>query len=231
MTELLSLPWYMIAVPACAVVAAMSVSKILNISRMASFLGAVAPLALPYSEINVKPNSLLANPHVQVVSGWGVMLTCAIAWVALRVLLRSTRGPLGLARMAFSALLLASATVVVLLVAKPEVLSTYAPDWRSSGGGLLLAASVGGVALYFVRLFKSAALLVLCSVASCILASQVFFSKMPYELGDEELRRIGRALPASVPRDYVESGMKRFVRASSATRKALRTTSSDDIES
>lgn len=231
MTELLSLPWYTYVVPVCAVVAAFSVSKLFKIPQLASFVGAFAPLALPYSEVSVAPNSLFAKPYMQVAGGWGAMLAAACIWVVLRVLLRSTRGPLGLFRLAFSALLLVAAIVVALLVTQPEVLATYAPKWRESAGWLLLSVTVIGTVLYFIRLFKSAALLVLCSVASIILASQVFFAKMPYELGDDELSRIEKVLPRSVPKEFVETGVKSLVKASSSTRKALRTASSDDIES
>ena len=231
MTELLSLPWYIYVVPVCAVVAAVSVSKLFNISRLVSFIGAFAPLALPYSEISVSQASVFAKPHMQVLGGWGAMLAGAAVWVVLRAILKSTRGPLGLFRLAFSVLLFAAGLVVVLLITNPEALTTYVPKWRESAGTALLSATVVGMGLYFIRLFKSAALLVLCSAASIILASQVFFAKMPYELGDDELSRIEKVLPSSVPKEIVESGVKSLVKASSSTRKILRTASSDDVES
>jgi len=231
MTELLSLPKYIYAVPASAVVVAIVVSKLLNISQFASFIGAFAPLALPYSELAVEPSSLFSKPHVQIASGWGMALGCALVWVAFRTIVRIAKGPLGLMRLSFSILLFTSAAVVTILLVKPELLATHTPAWRQSIGGLLFATTVLGVVLYFVRLFKSAALLVLCSVASLILGSQVFFSKMPYELGDAEFTKIRRALPSSLPDEIVESGMKGVVTVTTSTRKALRSAASDDVES
>lgn len=231
MTQLLSLPWYLYAVPVGAVVAAIVVSKLLQISQLASFLGAFAPLSLPYTDLTFAAQSPLAKPHMQVLSGWGAMLACALVWVLLRAILRTARGPFGLLRLGYWALLSASAVVVVLLVSNPELLSTYAPTWRESAGGLLLGATLLGVVLTCIRLFKSAAFLVLCSVASIVLASQVFFSKMPYDLGEDEFSKIEKALPTSLPKGLVETGVERLVRATSSTRTILHSASTDDIES
>ena len=228
MTQLLSLPWYLYVVPVCAVVAAIVVSKLLKISQLASFLGAFAPLGLPYTDLSIASQS---KPHMQVLSGWGTMLACAVGWVLLRWVVRTSRGPLGLLRLAYTALLSAAAVVVVLLVSNPEILSTYAPTWRESAGGVLLGATLLGVVLTCIRLFKSAAFLVLCSVASIILASQVFFSKMPYDLGRDEISKIENALPGSLPKGLVETGVERLVRATSSTRAILQSPSADDVES
>lgn len=231
MTQLLSLPWYLYAVPVCAVVAAIAVSKLLQISQLASFLGAVAPLGLPYTDLTFAAQSPLAKPHMQVISGWGAMLACALVWVSFRAILRTARGPFGLLRLGYWALLSTSALVVVLLVAQPELLSRYAPAWRESAGGLLLGATLLAVVLTCIRLFKSAAFLVLCSVASIILASQVFFSKMPYDLGRDDISKIESALPDSLPKGLVESSVERLVRATASTRGVLQAASTDDVES
>lgn len=231
MTELLPVPWYLCAVPVCAIFAAVTVSKLLNISRMVSFLGAFAPLALPYSELQVQPSSLFSKPYMQVVGGWGAMLTAALVWVLFRTLVKATRGPVGLIRTIFSTLLLASGVVVALLIVNPEALTTYAPSWRESAGGLLLTVSVLGIGIYFVRLFKTAALLGVCVLSAVVLGSQVAFSKMPYELGDEECERIEQALPVGLPKGIVETGVRRVVKASASARDALRSATSHDIKS
>jgi hypothetical protein len=161
---------------------------------------------------------------------------CAVAaaigvWVLLRALIRTSPGPLGLLRLAFTVSLHVSAIVVLLLIGKPEILAMYAPAWRESAGGVLLGTTLLGVVLAFVRLFKSAALLVLCSVASLVLASQVFFSKMPYDLGKKEISQIERVLPDSLPKGVVGTGVERLARATTSTRSILRSSSSEDSES
>jgi hypothetical protein len=231
MTQLSSLPWYLYLVPVCVVAATVAVSKLLNISRIVSFVGACAPLALPYSELQIQPQSLFSKPYMQVVGGWGALIACALSWFILRVIVRASRGPLGLLRALFSVLLFAAGAVVVLLIASPELLSAYAPTWRESAGGLLLSVAVIGVGVYFIRLFKTAALLGLCIVSVLVLGSQVAFSKMPYDLGDEECTKIERALPASLPKGVVESGVRRLVKVTSSTRDALRAATSHDIGS
>jgi hypothetical protein len=236
MSQLLSLPWYLYVVPVCAVVAAVVVSRLLKISQLASLIGTFLPLGLPYTQLSLAsesfgPQSSLSKPHMQILSGWGVMLACGVGWVLLRAIVRTSRGPLGLLRLGYSALLTAAVVVVVLLISKPEILSTYAPAWRESAGGFLLGATLLGVVLAFIRLFKSAAFLVLCSVASVILASQVFFSKMPYDLGRDEISKIEKVLPDSLPKGFVGTGVERLVRATSSTRSVLQSASSDDVDS
>ena len=230
MTELLSLPWYLYAVPLCAIVAAISIGKLLKISQLASFLGAFAPLALPYSEIQLEPASFFSKPYMQVVGGWGAMLVCALAWVLFRSVIKASRGPAGLFRMIFSTLLLASGVVVVLLLVNPDVLATYAPTWRESAGGLLLSVAVLGVCVHLLRLFKTAALLGVCLVMVLVLGSQVAFSKMPYDLGQDECERIEHALPSSLPKGIVGSGVRQMVKASSSARDALRAATSHDVK-
>lgn len=231
MAQLLSLPWYLYVAPVCVVAATYTVSKLLNVSRLTSFVGACAPLALPYSELQVEPQSLFAKPYMQLFGGWGALIALALSWFLLRVVMKATRGPLGLIRALFSLLLFAAAAVVVTLLVNPEALSTYAPAWRESAGSLLLGVAVLGIGVYFVRLFKTAALLGVCVVSALVLGSQVAFSKMPYELGDEECSRIARALPAGVPKGVVESGVRRLAKVTSSTRDALRATTTRDIDS
>jgi hypothetical protein len=224
MTELLSLPWYITVVPVCAIVGAIAVSKALNISQLASLVGATLPLGLPYADISVSSHSLLSKPPVQILGGWGMMLALALSWVVMRALLRAVKGPAGLVRAVYSLLLGVAGLVVVLLLADPRLLHTYVPDWRGSFG----AASV---ALTIIRIFKSAAFLVVCSVATLILASQIFFEKMPYDLEREDIHKIERSLPASLPKGIVESGFEGLLKAGASTRSALRSVDSDDRES
>jgi hypothetical protein len=231
MTQLLSLPWYLYVVPVCVVAATYSFSKLLKISRISSFLGACAPLALPYSELQVQPQSLFSKPYMQVLGGWGALFAIALSLFILRIAVRATRGPLGLIRALFSLLLCAAGAVVVMLLASPELLSTYAPAWRESAGGLLLSVAVIGIGIYCIRLFKTAALLGLCIVSAVVLGSQVAFSKMPYDLGDEECTKIEKALPSSMPKGFVESGVRGLAKVTSSTRDALRAATSHDIES
>lgn len=231
MTELLSLPWYVTVAPLCALIGAIAVSKALNISQLASFLGAALPLGLPHADLSVSSQSLLSKAPVQVVGGWGMMLGIAVIWVLLRALLRAVKGPMGLLKAIFSLLLGAAGVVVVLLLAEPRMLHTYFPDWRESVGGLLLATTTASVALTMIRLFKSAAILVFASVATVILASQVFFEKMPYDLKESDIQTIERALPASMPKGLVANGFEGLIKASASTRSALGTAASDDIES
>jgi hypothetical protein len=121
--------------------------------------------------------------------------------------------------------------VVVLLVADPRLLHTYVPNWRDSFGGVLLGTMAASVGLTMIRIFKSAALLVLCSVATLILASQIFFEKMPYDLERGDIQKIEKALPANLPKGIVESGVEGLLKASASTRSALRSVDSDDRES
>ncbi len=231
MTELLSLPWYVTVAPMCAIVGAIAVSKVLNISQLASFVGAALPLGLPHADLTVSSQSLLSKAPVQVFGGWGMMLGIALAWVLLRAVLRAVKGPVGLLRMTYSCLLVTAGLVVVLLVADPKLLHSYAPHWRESVGGILLATMIASVGFTLIRVFKSAAFLVVCSIATVILASQVFFEKMPYDLEKGDIQKIEKALPTSLPKGLVESGVEGLIKATSSTRSALRPAVSQDIES
>jgi hypothetical protein len=60
------------------------------------------------------------------------------------------------------------------------------------------------MSMAFVRVFKTAALLVLWSFASLVLASEIFFQKMPSELVREDLRKI----ESSVESDLIRAAVK-----------------------
>jgi hypothetical protein len=227
MTELLSLPWYSAVVPVCAVIGAIVVSKALNISQLASFIGAAAPLGIPYADISVPSHSLLAKPPVQVLGGWGICLGLALTWVVLRAFLRVVKGPMGLLRMTYSLLLAVAGLVVVLLIADPKMLHTYAPMWRETVGVILLSTMMASVGLTLMRVFTSAAFLVACSIGTVILASQVFFEKMPHELEKGDIKKIERVLPGSLPKGLVESGMEGLLKVSASTRSVVRPASED----
>jgi hypothetical protein len=231
MTEFLSLPWYLTVVPVCAVLGAVAVSKALNISQIASFVGAVLPLGIPYAELTVPSQSLLSKPPVQVLGGWGIFLALALTWVVLRAFLRVVKGPMGLLRVIYSLLLGTAGLVVVLLVADPKMLHTYAPTWRESVGGILLSTLIASLGLTLIKVFKSAAFLVVCSIATVILASQVFFAKMPYDLERDDIQKIEKALPDSLPKGLVEQGVEGLLKASTSTRSALRQRDPEDLES
>lgn len=231
MTEFLSHPAYLAIVPACALVGAIIVSKVLNISQLASLLGAFAPLGLPYADLSVSSQSLLSKPPVQVLGGWGIMLALALVWVVMRALLRAVRGPMGLFRVAYSLLLAAAGGVVLLLIVDPKTLHTIAPAWRESFGGILLGTMVASIGLTLMRVFRSAAFLVVCSAATAILASQVFFEKMPYDLERDDLQKLEQALPASLTKGLVESGLDGLVRVGTSYRAVVNSSGSADIES
>lgn len=231
MTELLSLPWYITAAPVCAIIGAIVVSKVLNISQLASLFGAALPLGLPYADLSVSSHSLLSKPPVQVFGGWGIMLGLAVSWVVLRALMRAVKGPAGLFRAIYSLLLCTAGLVVVLLLADPTTLHAIAPNWRESVGSILLTTMLASVGLTLLRVFKSAAFLVVCSIATVILATQVFFAKMPYDLERDDIQRIEKALPATLPKGLVESSVEGLLKASATTRSALSDTASGDVES
>jgi hypothetical protein len=90
---------------------------------------------------------------------------------------------------------------------------------------------MASVCLTLIRVFKSAAFLVVCSVGTVILASQVFFAKMPFELEKSDIRKIEKALPATLPKGLVESGVEGLLKASATTRSALSARVSEDVES
>jgi hypothetical protein len=231
MKEFLSLPWYIYAVPCGAVVGAISVSRILKISRFASLVGAMAPLALPYADLPESSKLAALKPHYQVLGAWGVLLLLALGLVMARALYCAVRKRLGLVRSLYSALLLCALAVIALLFAKPEVLQEVAPDWRDSVGGVLLGATLIGVGLASANVIKSAASLVVWSLASVVLASQVFFLKMPYDLDRADLERIQGVFPKGLPRGFMLSGVERLINATSSSPRGLRSTSSDEVES
>lgn len=231
MTESFFYPWYLAIVPACALVGAIVVSKVLNISQLASLFGAFAPLGLPYADLSLSSQSLISKPPVQVLGGWGIMLVLALVWVVMRTLLRAVKGPMGLVRVAYSLLLAAAGAVVLLLVFDPKTLHSIAPTWRESFGGILLVTMVVSLGITLIRVFRSAAFLVVCSAATVILASQVLFEKMPYDLERDDLQKIHKSLPASLPLGLVEHGFDRLLNASSSSRSVLRSSDSVDIES
>lgn len=231
MTEILSLPWYMYAVPSGAIVGAISVSKLLRISRFASLVGAIAPLALPYADLPQSSKLAMLKPHYQVLGAWGMLLVAAVGLVMIRSLYGAIRKRLGVVRALYSGLLLAALVVIALLFAKPEALHEYAPDWRHHLGGVLLGATLIGVGVASANMIKSATSLVVWSLASLILASQIFFLKMPYEVEHADLVKIKGVLPIGIPERLMPSGMERLLKATTSKASELRASSSDEVES
>jgi hypothetical protein len=190
MTELLSLPWYVYVVPCCAIAISIFVSKLLRISQFVALLGACAPLSLPYTEVPLLPQFALLKPAYQIVGAWGVLFAAALGWVLVRAVVRGAAGPFGIFRFGYMLVLCSALGVVGLLIGNPALLNEHAPGWRGAGGLVLLCATTLSMSIAFVRVFKTAALLALWSFASLVLASEIFFQKMPQELVKDDLLRI-----------------------------------------
>jgi hypothetical protein len=204
MTELSNLPSYFIAAIGLALVGSYVVSKILRLSLFLSLLGGVAPLGLPFSDLSFLPQVAALKPYVQVAGAWGLLLCAAVGWVLVRGVVKSGAGPLGLLRVMYMVVLCAALAVVGALIAKPDLLDVHAPGWRGAGGLVLLCATLLSMSMAFVRIFKTAALLVLWSFASLVLASEIFFQKMPSELVRDDLRKI----ESSVESDLIRAAVK-----------------------
>jgi hypothetical protein len=203
MTELSHIPWYVLAIPCCALVGAYIVSKILRLSLLVSVLGGAAPLALPYTDLSFSPQLAALKPLVQMGGAWGLLLCSALGWVLVRGAVRSTSGPLIIVRIGYLMLLCSALAVVGLLIAEPKLLDSYAPGWRGAAGISLLCATLLSMSLAFVRVFKTAALLALWSFASLVLASQIFFEKMPNDLIREDLHKIESSVNGGLARQAV----------------------------
>ena len=204
MTELSSIPWYLVAVPVGTLVGAYLVSKLLRLSLLASLLGGAAPLALPYVDLSVLPKVAAFEPHIQIGGAWGILLVMALGWVLLRGMVKGVSGPLSLLRCGYLVLLSLALSVVAVLFAQPELLDAHAPGWRGTGGLVLLCATMVGMSIAFLRIFKSAALLALWSFASLVLASEIFFQKLPSDLEREDLERI----ESSVESGFVKAAIR-----------------------
>lgn len=228
MTELLSLPWYVYVVPCCAIAVSVFVSKLLKISQFVALLGAFAPLGLPYSEVPFLPQLAIVKPAYQIVGGWGVLFFAAIGWVLVRAVVRGAAGPFGIFRFAYMLLLVSALGVVGLLIGNPTLLNEHAPGWRGAAGIVLLCATTLSMSLAFVRVFKTAALLALWSFASLVLASEIFFQKMPQELVKDDLRQIGAKVEAPVVRAAIRRVS--FVQEDVGAFKFLRALGSVDDE-
>lgn len=206
MTELLNFPSYFIAAVALALIGSYVVGKILRLSLMVSLLGGLAPLALPYSDLSFVPRVAALAPLAQIAGGWAMAVCVAILWVLLRGVVKTGAGPLGLLRLIYMGVLCVALAVVAALFAKPELLAAHAPGWRSTGGIVLLCATLLSMSLAFVRIFRTAALLALWSFASLVLASEIFLQKMPTEIARDDLRRI----ESSVESDLFRAAVKRL---------------------
>ena len=206
MTELLNLPSYSIAAVALALAGSYVVSKILRLSLMVSLLGGLAPLALPHADLSFAPRIAALAPLAQIAGGWAMVVCVALGWVLLRGVVKTGAGPLGFLRLLYFCVLCVALTVVAALFAKPELLATHAPGWRSTGGVVLLCATLLSMSLAFVRIFRTAALLALWSFASLVLASEIFLQKMPSEIARDDLRRI----ESSVENDLIKAAVKRL---------------------
>lgn len=198
MSELLSLPWYVYVVPCCAIALSVFVSRLLRISQFVALLGAGAPLGLPYTELPIVPQLALLKPAYQIVGAWGVLFSLALGWVLVRSVVRGAAGPFGIFRFGYMILLVSALGVVALLIGNPALLNEHAPGWRGAGGLVLLCATTLSMSVAFVRIFKTAALLALWSFASLVLASEIFFQKMPQELVRDDLHQIENHVKAPV---------------------------------
>lgn len=192
MTELSSLPGYLVFTPIAVIGASFLLSRFLRLSALATMVGVGAPLGMPHLDTASLPLLKDLTAGEQIMAGWGLFFAAALFWVITREILRSAAGPFGLVRLVYGGLLVVALLVVGLLLFNPTLLMSYAPGWKDLGGWVLLTASLLGVVFACVRLLRSASALLVWSFASVVLASEILFGKLPHDLGPEEWRHIER---------------------------------------
>jgi hypothetical protein len=197
-------PTYTVVTPVALVVGAYLVSKVLRISFVATLLGGVLPLALPFVPLPLSETFITTKPENIIASGWLVLLCMAVGWVLVRPLVSGALASVGVVKLAYFSLLLVSLAVTGLLIADPALLQQYAPGWRGTMGLVLLCASVLSMSIALARVVKAAALFAVWACVSLVLASELFLGKLPQDILREDLRKVQSLLPESVVQGVLE---------------------------
>ena len=101
--------------------------------------------------------------------------------------------------------------VVGLLIVEPNILTQYAPNWKSSAGWALLGGSLLCVSRAFGRVLKASTMLVVWSGVSIVLASQLFLNKMPHMIDRKDLAQLNAVVSVETA-DRALYGLRRILR-------------------
>ena len=144
----------------------------------------------------------------------GVGLTLATLVVCLLLSKFPKISPLktpNVLRLSYVLTLWLALAVVGILMVEPNLLTRYAPNWKSSAGWALLGGSLLCVSRAFGRVLKASTMLVVWSGVSIVLASQIFLNKMPHMIDQKDLTRLNAVVSAETT-ESVLYGLRRILR-------------------
>jgi hypothetical protein len=149
-----------------------------------------APLALPYIDSPYIEKLRADHPQGAFAGAWMAVFALGLAWRSSVPVVGGFVGRVGLFHAGYLVALASALVVSIMLFFAPDTLVSVAPNWRSTFGGLLLAASCLSVSREFVRVLRAGVMLAVWSCVSLILASQVFLNKMPHAIRRDDLAQL-----------------------------------------
>jgi len=77
------------------------------------------------------------------------------------------------------------------------MLAAYAPEWRGTLGGVLLAAALVCMSTAFARMLKAGFVLAVWAAVTSVLASELLWQKLPHTVTRRDLGRLPEILTSS----------------------------------
>lgn len=164
-----------------------AVVRLLRLSSSVSLLATGTPFALSLLDTQLVAYLRAEFPVAMLCCAW--FSTAAVGGLAKGVspAWHGLVGPIGIFRLGHIIAMMAALLVVTALFVAPDMLAAFAPEWRSTFGGLLLAVSVLSMSRAIARLLKAGVVLAVWSGVAVVLASQVFLQKMPQAIERQDL--------------------------------------------
>lgn len=204
MTHIFAEGGFSIGLPIAVLLGSVLVSRLLRLSLLGTMVAASAPLGLPFVDLPFARHFAQENPDYIIGGGWAIMLCLALGWVAVRPVVSGAAKGIGAVRFAYLALLSVALLLVTVLMVNPEVLNSYAPDWRGSAGFVLLSVSLLSMSLALARVLRAALFFTLWSFVSIVLASELFLHKLPQDVVREDLGKIQSMIPSDKIRGLID---------------------------
>jgi hypothetical protein len=181
------------------------VVKLLRLSSSISLIAATTPFALYLLDTPVVEHLRSEYPILALCGAW---LSTAVVGALARGIMpawHSLVGPIGIFRLGYIVAMATALLFVVALFVAPDLLTSFAPEWRSTVGGSLLAVSVLSMSRAVARLLKAGMVLAVWSGVALVLACQVFLQKMPQALDRRDVAKLHRLLGSEAAGQIVTS--------------------------
>jgi hypothetical protein len=180
-----------LVLPAVVIVGAWLLAKISGFSWGIMAVLLALPIALPLLPIPLSHDVVDGRPMPIILLGWGVVTRIAVGG-GLRRPFRGGGGgrAWGFLSTVYSVTLFCSAACVVVLYLDRALLDSVVPNWRATFGLVLLSVTAITVMFGLLRIARAMSLVLLWGFVALVLATEIFFGKLPLEFLADEMRAI-----------------------------------------